>query len=543
MINNLKTIAMKKIFLIKVITSILFMSSLALFTNAQEVVELKMPRSNKVVIKLMFRNGSVSDPVGKQGLTYLTTELIADGGSQSMTKAQIQDKIYPWAASISASADKEVSIFTFQTPAEYLDSFYVIVRDLVTKPGFRKEDFDRIKSNQKNYVDEVIRQSSDEEYSKKALEDFLFQGTTYQHMVAGTSQGVASNTLEDVKTHYSKNYSMNNLTIGIAGNYPPAFLEKLKNDMKKTGGGAAGNPAPAGTAITPSVSKDGMMVRIVSKENALGSAVFMGFPMNVTRKSDDFAALMVANSWLGEHRKSYSHLYEKIREQRSMNYGDYSYIEWYQGGGGNMLPPPGVPRSTNYFAIWLRPVQTAMGLKKQYPELSNITIGHAHFALRMALHEMHQMVNNGMNKADFETTRDFLRSYIKLYVQTPERQLGYLMDSRFYGRKNYITEMDALLANLTLDQVNNAMKKYWAPGMNNFYITIVTDKSEAEPLAKSLRENLPSPMSYSNSLKSSLSEKILAEDKTIENYKLNIKDVQIMDSNDTFGGIKADEKK
>ena len=39
----------------------------------------------------------------------------------------------------------------------------------------------------------------------------------------------------------------------------------------------------------------------------------------------DVAALMVANSWLGEHRKSYSRLYQKIREARSMNYGDYSY--------------------------------------------------------------------------------------------------------------------------------------------------------------------------------------------------------------------------
>jgi zinc protease len=206
-----------------------------------------------------------------------------------------------------------------------------------------------------------------------------------------------------------------------------------------------------------------------------------------------------------------------------------------------MLPPPGVPRNSNYFSIWIRPVQTAAGLKKQYPELSNITVGHAHFAIRMALHEMQQMIDKGMSKEDFEATRDFLRSYIKLYIQTPERQLGYLMDSKFYGRKNYIIEMDALLSKLTLEQVNAAIKKYWQT--QNMYVTIVTDKSEAEPLAKSLKENSSSPMSYSNSLKSSLSEKILTEDKTIENYKLNVKDVKIVDSKDTFGGIVPDEKK
>jgi zinc protease len=241
---------------------------------------------------------------------------------------------------------------------------------------------------------------------------------------------------------------------------------------------------------------------------------------------------MVANSWLGEHRKSYSRLYQKIREQRSMNYGDYTYIEWYNNGGGNMLPRPGYPRSSNYFSIWLRPVQTAKGLKGQYPELKDIEIGHAHFAIRMALREMSQMITNGMNKEDFELTRTFLRSYMKLYAQTPEQQLGYLLDSKFYGRKDWLKEADALLANLTMEQVNAAMKKYWQT--NNMFIAIITDKTEAVPLARSLRDNLASPMSYSNVLKGVLTPEIFNEDKLVENYVMKVSNINIIDSNTTF---------
>jgi zinc protease len=273
-------------------------------------------------------------------------------------------------------------------------------------------------------------------------------------------------------------------------------------------------------------------VEIVSKENALGSAIFAGFPMNLTRANDDFAALMVANSWLGEHRKSYSRLYQKIREARSMNYGDYTYIEWYENGGSNMLPAPGVPRSSNYFSIWIRPVQTAKGLKGQYPELSDISIGHAHYALRMVLKEMDNLIQKGMTQESFDQTREFLRSYMKLYIQSPERQLGFLMDSYFYGRKDYIAEMDKLLAKLTLADVNAAIKKYWQT--KNMDILVVTDKSEAEPLAKSLKENSPSPMSYSNSLKSALSNDILEEDKVVEKYPMPVKSVKIVNSDDTF---------
>ena len=62
---------------------------------------------------------------------------------------------------------------------------------------------------------------------------------------------------------------------------------------------------------------DGIDVQIITKD-AFGSAIFMGFPMDITRSNDEFAALMVANSYLGEHRKSYGLLYDKIRTTRSM---------------------------------------------------------------------------------------------------------------------------------------------------------------------------------------------------------------------------------
>ena len=511
-------------------TYILIAAAISLISfnaGAQEIVELKQPESNKVVVKLMFRNGSISDPSGKEGLTDFTTSMIADGGTKNMTKSQIDDALYPWSASIGASVDKEVSIFTFQCPAAYMDKFYRIMVDVLTAPAFSKDDFDRIKSNQQNYVDEVIRTSSDEEYSKKALEDFLFRGTNYQHMVQGTSAGVKNITLEDVKAHYKNFYSIKNVMIGVAGNYSGDFISKLKADLAKLGT----SPAAIAQPLKPKMPV-GLQVEIIQKDNALGSAICMGFPLDITRADNSFAALMVANSWLGEHRKSYSHLYKKIREERSMNYGDYSYIEWYENGGGNMLPPPGVPRHNNYFSIWIRPVQTAAGLKKQYPELSGISIGHAHFAMRMALREMQQLIDKGMSNEDFEATRTFLRSYMKLYIQSTERQLGYLMDSRFYERKDYISEMNTLLTALTLQDVNAAMKRFWQT--QNFYVVIVTDKTEAEPLKKSLETNLPSPMSYSNVLKSSLSPEILSDDKNVENYPLNVKSVAIINSSDTF---------
>ena len=115
----------------------IFLSLIMLtFSFSQEVVELNLPNSNKVVIKLMFTNGSISDPAGREGLTQLTSSLITQGGTGELSFSDIQDKIYPMAASYSSSVDKEVTIFTFSVHEDWLDEFYPIVKGLILNPSF-----------------------------------------------------------------------------------------------------------------------------------------------------------------------------------------------------------------------------------------------------------------------------------------------------------------------------------------------------------------------------------------------------------------------
>ena len=56
---------------------------------AIDVVELKKEGLNKVVVKVRFQNGSISDPAGKEGITYLTSQLLMEIGSENFTKEAI----------------------------------------------------------------------------------------------------------------------------------------------------------------------------------------------------------------------------------------------------------------------------------------------------------------------------------------------------------------------------------------------------------------------------------------------------------------------
>jgi zinc protease len=62
----------------------------------------------------------------------------------------------------------------------------------------------------------------------------------------------------------------------------------------------------------------------------------------------------------------------------------------------------------------------------------------------------------------------------------------------------------------------------------------VTDDSEAKPLADVLKNNTPSPMSYAKVVREGLPKEVLTEDAQVANYKLNVKEVKIVDTKDTF---------
>ena len=76
---------------------------------------------------------------------------------------------------------------------------------------------------------------------------------------------------------------------------------------------------------------------IIQKDNR-ATAVSFGYPIDVTRADKDYYALLVANSYLGEHRTFNGVLMNHLRGDRGLNYGDYSYIENFIQDGGSRSP-------------------------------------------------------------------------------------------------------------------------------------------------------------------------------------------------------------
>ena len=460
-----------------------------------------------ISFKIWFKVGSQNDPKGKEGLASLTADLISEGATLNNSYDQILEKLFPLAAGYSCNASVEMTMFNGRVHKDNLDEYYQLFIDAILNPAFREDDFNRLKQRTLNYLNTTLKYSSDEELGKAVLYNDIFKGTSYGHISVGTISGIENITLDDVKEFYKKYYSKNNFVIGLGGGYDVTLIDKLNSDLSKL------SDLQVEETSKPEPEKiEGLNFTLIEKD-AQATAISLGFPIDVLRGSKDWYALAIANSWFGEHRNSSSHLYQVIREERGLNYGDYSYIENFPNGGSYQMPPTNVSRKQQIFEMWIRPVPNET----------------RHFVLRTAMRELQLLVDNGMTKENFELTRNFLKKYVLNYAKTTSSRLGYAIDDKFYGvNGSHLELFRKMMDQITLDDVNNVIKKHLQ--YQNMKIAIITN--DAESFKNDLIANTSSPIVYSTPKP----DFVLEEDKNIIDYKLNVDEnkITIMPVEDLF---------
>jgi len=458
-----------------------------------------LPSSSPLVsFRFLFNVGSASDPKGKEGVAALTASMISDGGSRAMSYEQISTAMYPMATGFGSQVDKEMTVFVGTTHRDNLQKYCEIVSGMLLDPGFRDDDFTRLRTDAINFLKESLRGNNDEELGKEALYASIYKGHAYGHQNVGTVESLEKLTVDDVKKFYRDNYTQANFVLGLAGGFPKNFEEKVEGDV-------AAKLAP-GTAsklgLTQPEKISSLEMQVIQKDTP-GTAISFGFPIGVTRSDPDWPALLLMQSYLGQHRSSNSYLYKRLREIRGLNYGDYAYIEYFPRGMFQFAPDPNLCRRQQIFQVWIRPVEPKNGL----------------FALRAALYELDKLVKNGMSQEDFDATRRFLTKNVNALTKTQDAQLGYAIDSKYYGIPTFTDYVRDQLAKLTLEDVNLAIRKHLQAA--NVKIAVVT--KDAETFKQAALAGKPSPISYTSMPPND----VLQEDKIIESYKLNFNPIKV----------------
>ena len=467
---------------------------------------LPVEGSPMISFRILLNIGSANDPTGKEGLCQLVCSMLANGGTKTLSFKEVQQKFYPIAAGVGLSVEKEMSVFTGTIHIDNLDEYYAIFKEMLLDPGFREEDFIRLKTNQLNFLEKTLVGNMDEQFGKEILNLMMYADHPYGHHDAGTVESVRSLSLDDVKTFYQEHFKRGNIIIGLAGGYPANLPTKVADDFSVL---PEGFDPQLGLPVQR--MPEGLEIVIADKQTP-ATNISMGFPHSIGKSSDDFFALWIACSHFGEHRQSLSLLYQKIREERGQNYGDYAYADHFIQGR-RKFPATNNCRQQQYFSIWIRALANS----------------NRHFVLRQALRELKKLVEDGIPEERFELVRKYLLNYTRLYAQTLGERLGWQMDSHYYNYQDFLTEVQERLPKIKLEDVNNAIRTYL--NSENVYIAIITQ--DAQGLKDAIVANTPSPISYANP---NMPQRILDEDLAIQTFPLDIQPakIRIAEASDFF---------
>ncbi|MCA9546225.1 MAG: insulinase family protein [Myxococcales bacterium] len=465
---------------------------------ARPVATIVRPSASPAVeLRVVLRAGSAYDPQGKEGLAWLLGHASAEGGTEVLSYPELQALLHPWAAQIAVQVDREQLTFIGRCHRDHAARFVPVFLDVILKPRLAEEDFQRLHKQALAQRVEA-RTANDEELVKEVLQAVLFQGHPLAHPPLGTEAGLKAVTLADVKAHRAALWTRDRITVGLAGAVDEALADRV------AGAFAALPEAGERPIDLPSPPADARRLIIVDQPQGPATAIAFGQHLPVRRGHADFPALSLVASYFGEHRQFHGVLFQRVREARGMNYGDYAYAEAFIQEGWGRLPVPNIARSHQHFSVWIRPVPNA----------------DKHFATRLALWLTDGLLKDGLTADQVKATAKFLDGYLALKRQTDLRRLGFAIDDAFYGLQTPSAEwLRAGWAALDAAKVNAALRAHLHP--ERFTVVVVTP--DAQAFKQAVLAEAASPKTYA----SPKPEAIVQEDAVIATWPLGFTAEQI----------------
>ncbi|MBI5493432.1 MAG: insulinase family protein [Deltaproteobacteria bacterium] len=431
------------------------------------VVIVRHQDSPVVAVRLLFRAGSVDDPAGQAGATSLAADWMAEA-TQALDAAALAEALFPWATYITTRTDRETAVFGMSVHRDVAALAIPLLFDVVTHPRLDPADLERLRHDAVAAIEKGLRRADDEELGWAALQRFLWDGHPYAALVDGHVGSLTALTGAQLRAHAARVFTRARLVAGLGGGFDPETERIFRVAIQRIPPGEAWEPVPLPPVPPPS---GGLRIHLVQKDTE-STPITLGFRHALTRAHPDFVPLMVAVSALGEHRQMGGRLFQRMREERGLNYGSYAYLEHFVEEGDGPQAALNIPCRQHAFSLWVRPVAAADRA----------------FALRQVLREWRAFVSDGLTEEEFQRTRDFLRGYTRLAEQGARRRLAWAMDDHLNGTPEFLRHARMRMETLTRDEVNAAIRRH----LQAEHLVATLLAPDAEALRAALLSGAPS---------------------------------------------------
>jgi zinc protease len=189
--------------------------------NGLEVWSVEYGTLPIATMVLLVRAGSSADPADRPGLASLTGDML-DEGAGDRDALGVHDALARIGAQFDTEVGPDATFLTLTTIARFRPLGLGLLADLTRRPRFDTHEFERVRQLRANR----LRQLRDipSATADRAFATALYGRHPYGHLAIGTSDALATMTLDEVKALHRRAYRPGRAVLVAVGNAPHAQI-------------------------------------------------------------------------------------------------------------------------------------------------------------------------------------------------------------------------------------------------------------------------------------------------------------------------------
>ncbi|MCA9174308.1 MAG: insulinase family protein [Planctomycetales bacterium] len=391
----------------------------------------KKSRGSRVRLSLAVRYGDGDSLKGLETATDLLPTLMTQGTKQ-LSFEQLQDELTKYSAVIHGSGDAGEASFTVETKREHLVPVLELLRQVLREPALGEKEFEVLRSQQITQLEasKTDPNSLASNRIRRAMSAHPKGHVLYLPTIEEQLERWKSVKLEQVERLHREFLSASHIELAVVGDFDPDEIHEplasaFTNWVSDKPYARIPNPAPQG--VEGRIEK----INTPDKANAIYLAS-MRFPMN--DRHEDYEALVIGNYILGGGSLS-SRLGNRVRQQEGLSYGVGSIFR------------ASAEDENAQFAI-----QAIMNPTKT----DQLT--------KVIREELDKLLKDGIDAEELDRAK---QGYLNSRLLSRSQDSGLLGMLSSYVHLDRDTsdskEHEEKVAKLTVEQVNNALKKHINP--------------------------------------------------------------------------------
>ncbi|RYV02746.1 peptidase M16 [Shewanella sp. OPT22] len=413
--------------------------------NGIDVMSTVTDETPTVELVVYLNGGHRVEPVAKSGLAEITAAMMNES-TQLHSNEELAQKLDLLGSSIQFDSSGYQSVIQVTSLTENLDKTLTLLNEKLFKPGFKNEDFQRIKQQM---LQGLKHQQTVPTYlASVGLSQLLYGKNSPLGVSSGGSiESVSKLTLADVKRYYKTFYTAANAQIIAVSNLKHESLVEHLGGLSHWKGKATSYPKlPA-----PPKLKGGT-IYLIDKPKAAQSVVMISDRALKYDATGDYFKASLMNYPLGGAFNSRINL--NLREDKGYTYGARS------GFSG------GVEAGSFTASASVRTDVTAESVQEFIKEIVKYQ-------------------KSGMTDAELDFMRKSITQGQALDYETPYQKAGFMRTIQRYKLADDFTEKQAqIIESISKDDLNKLASKLL--NIDDMIILVVGDKEKIEPKLKKL---------------------------------------------------------